>query len=107
MEIAFESKELRDLCESEAVARGTLDEGDAEMLMHRLADLSAASSISDLLAGNPRPVDGGRLIVIDLSSSRRLVFAPNHPRNPQRDDGATDWAKVNRVRIVRLEADNA
>ena len=42
LEIAFEFKELRDICEREAEAKHSLGESNAEMLRHRLADMEAA-----------------------------------------------------------------
>ena len=44
LELAFESKELRDVCENEAEAKRQLGDSVAEMLKHRLADLNAATS---------------------------------------------------------------
>ncbi len=54
LELAFETRELRDMCEDEAEARRALGQTIAEMLRNRLADLDSATSPGDLLAGQPR-----------------------------------------------------
>ena len=106
LELAFESKELRDICENEAEAKRKLGESIAETLKRRLADLDAAASPKDLLAGRPRLGQDGQTMVIDLGEGHRIVFAANHPENPASADGGLDWAKVRRIRILRIEGEH-
>jgi hypothetical protein len=106
LELAFESKDLRDICENEAEAKRRLGESIAKTLKRRLADLDAATSPKDLLAGRPRLGQDGQTMVIDLCEGRRIVFAANHPDDPATADGDLDWAKVRRIRILRIEVDN-
>ncbi len=105
MEIAFESRPLRTICEDEAHARDKLDAEIVEVLKHRLADLRAASTGKDILAGRPRILDGsgGEHMAVDLAGISRLVFAANHVNNPRTDTATCDWAKVTRVKIMRIE----
>lgn len=107
LELAFESKELREMCESEAEAKRQLGDTAAEMLRHRLADLDAAASPKDLLAGRPRLGQDGETMVVDLCEGCRLVFTANHPSNPTTSTGELDWARVARIRILRIESDHA
>jgi hypothetical protein len=107
LELAFESRELRDICESEAEARRHLGDSVAEMLKHRLADLDAASSPKDLLVGQPRLGADTETMVIDLCEGHRLVFTANHPNNPTTPDGKLDWTRVRRIRILRIESEHA
>lgn len=107
MELAFESRELRDTCEDDAEARRQFGDSVAEMLRHRLADLDAATSPKDLLAGRPRAGTEAETMVIDLGEGHRLVFAANHPNNPTTPDGELDWARVRRVRVLRIESAHA
>jgi hypothetical protein len=58
LELAFDSKSLRTTCESERQAKLELGDVVAEVLKHRLADLLAAKSVKDLVAGQPRLLDG-------------------------------------------------
>jgi hypothetical protein len=76
-----------------------------EALQRRLADLRAAFTVRDILAGHPRVVDGAGedCLVVDLEGSWQIVLAANHPRNPRTASGACDWGKVTRVRVLRIE----
>lgn len=109
MELAFEAKALRSICESEAEAKRALGCRVAETLKHRLADLRAATSVEDLVAGQPRNLGGDDLhhMAVDLSDVCRMVFCANHARNPTTDAGDIDWSRVSRVKILRIEEDNA
>jgi hypothetical protein len=81
----------------------------AEVLKRRLADLRAATSINDLLAGRPRLLEGSERdeMVVDLRKTHRLVFCANHhPKNPLARSGNVDWPKVSRIKILRIESDS-
>ena len=79
----------------------------AEFLKRRLADLRAATSVDDLVAGRPRALEGtDQLMVVDLCDGHRMVFCANHPKNPMTESGELDWARVSRVKILRIEYDH-
>ena len=104
MEIAFETKELRTICEIEAHAQDRLGDETAGAPKRRLADIRSAETISDLIAGRPRELDNGTgQMVIDLYSNYRLVFCANHPSNTVADIGNLDWSRVSRVKILSIE----
>jgi len=107
LELAFESRELRDVCENDAEAKRQFGHSVAEMLRHRLADLDAAISPKDLLVGQPRPGTDAETMVIDLCEGHRLVFTANHPNNPTTPTGELDWTRVGRIRILRIESEHA
>jgi len=76
----------------------------AERLTGRLADLHAAQCVGELVAGNPREIDGvlpGHMI-LSLCEGYRLVFCANHCANPTRSNGV-NWSKVTRIKIVQIE----
>ena len=104
LELAFNSKELRSVCEHEATAKGALGAEIAEALRRRLADLRAATSIADLIVGNPHTVEVGskNYLVIHLFRSHQIVLEANHPKNPLTDSGQLDWAKVSRIKITHV-----
>ena len=106
LELAFANKPLRQLCENEAHAKHELSPTVAEILKHRLADLRAAISVKDLVAGNPRRLHGAdhQHMAIDLCDGYRIVFCANHPNNPVVESGELDWSKVSRVKILRIES---
>ena len=104
MELAFDSRALRTICESETAARRDLGTKVAETLKHRLGDLRAATSIHELLVGRPRLLDASNeQMVIDLCDGYEIVFSANHPKKPLTDDGTLDWTKVSRVKILRID----
>ena len=109
MELAFDSKPLRTICESEDDATQELGHAVSEILKHRLADLRAATSIADLLVGRPRVLQRAvhQYMAVDLGDDLRLVFCANHPNNPVAKSGQVDWLKVSRIKILRIESKHA
>jgi toxin HigB-1 len=105
VEIAFAEKMLRELCESETKAARELGHRKAKKLMHRLGDLRAATSVAELVAGDPRELDGPcpRPFVVDLCDGACIVFCANHNANPVLESGCINWSKVSRIKILRIE----
>lgn len=104
MDIAFESKELRSICEHVSTAADELGVEAAETLRRRLADLRAATSVDDLVIGNPHAVESGgtNYYTIDLCQGCQVVLKANHPENPLTDSGQIDWAKVSRIKVTHI-----
>ncbi len=107
MELSFHTKPLRGICESEAKADEELGKPMADVLRRRLADLRAATSPRDLVAGNPRVVvvEGEEQITLDLVDGHRIAVVANHVDNPVTEENRVDWAKVTRIKILRIEHD--
>jgi len=105
LELAFAEKSLRQLCENEAIAKRMLGIKVAEKLKRRLADLRAATCVKDIVAGSPRELEGvyQRQIALALCDDYHIVFCANHNTVPFLESGAIDWAKVSRVKILRIE----
>ena len=101
MEIRFKEKQLRELCEKRAVAAKKLGDIGARKLQTRLADIAAASRVTDLITGNPHPLKGDRhgQFALDLAGGWRLVFVPANEPIPRRDDAAINWSAVTIVCI--------
>lgn len=74
----------------------------AKKLRTRLADLQAAETLEDIVAGRPHPLERDRLgqFAIDLHGACRLVFESADEPVPTKDDGTIAWKQVTRVRIV-------
>ena len=104
MDLAFESKHLRLICEDETTANEKFGGGIAEILKHRLADLRAATCINDLVVGNTRFLDVAYAdcLVIDLCPGHQVVLRANHPENPLTDTGQLDWEKVRRLKVIHI-----
>ena len=101
MEIGFRDSKLQELCEKQAVAARKLGDPGGRKLRARLAELRAASSVTDLVAGRPHPLTGDRAgqFGVDLAGGLRLVFAVADDPVPVKHDGSIDWSLVTAVRI--------
>ena len=101
MDIEFSSKDLAELCQSERRAMRELGQPGARKLFARLADLTAAAHVGELVAGFPHPLQGDRAgqFSVRLDGGRRLVFRAANAPVPVDDDGSIDWTRVTRVRI--------
>jgi hypothetical protein len=100
MELAFATRSLRALCEDEDRAAGLYGPTVAADLRARLADLRAAATVSDLIAGNPIFDGAGDAhLTLTLADTHVLICRVNH-RNPARQqDGSPDWTRVRRLLI--------
>lgn len=104
MEINFPTKELRALCEEESYAAQQLDMKVADALKRRLADIMAADTIHDVMAGNPQlgSYDNVDCFHIDLGQNFRLTVASNRKADRTAGSGTVDWTRVRRVRVVAV-----
>jgi hypothetical protein len=108
VQLAFHSPWLRAICESERFANDELGEAVAQVLKRRLADMAAATSVVDLVAGRPRLVGGTAFdqMAVDLYEGFVITFAANHTKNPKTETGDLDWKRVTRIKILRIECDH-
>jgi hypothetical protein len=106
MDIAFHSKALRDICESEEMLKTKFGEAVGEAIARRLADLRAAETIRDLVVGAPREVLSGKraMLCIDLAGESSLLLRANHLKPPRNASGAISWAEVTRLKIMSIGA---
>jgi hypothetical protein len=109
LQIAFETKPLRNVCENEQQAANELGPAVAAALKARLADLFAASSVDDLVVGRLRPIGGpdSNCMALDLCDGWILRFQANHPTNPVDDAGNLEWVRVTRIKVMSIERENA
>lgn len=101
MQLAFETKRLRDICENEERAADELGTKVAEQLKRRLADLRAAESIEEM-PNIVKPSKGSTKCSVRFAEDRSIVFCANHNPNPTSQSGKIDWAKVRRIRILEI-----
>lgn len=96
LKINFKDKKVRELCEKKAVAQKKLGDTCARKLRTRLDDLDAATSVTDLVAGNPHPLIGDRAgqFAVSLAGGWRLVFSPDNDPCPCHQDGSINWSEV-------------
>lgn len=104
MEIGFKNTRLKRICEDEQKMSQKLGAKSAKKLKSRLADLSAAGDVNDLIAGRPHPLKGDRLgqFALYLDGGDRLVFESADEPVPTTTDGAIDWKRVTKICIVYI-----
>src|SRR3990172_3048075 len=104
MKIEFSTPTLKALCEEERLMVRSLGKAGAKKLKSRLADLVAASTLAEIVAGRPHPLKGDRLgeFALDLRGGYRLILVPIDPM-PKTKDDAIDWYRVNQIRIMSIE----
>jgi hypothetical protein len=104
MDIAFQSKALRDSCESEDLLRTKFGELVGGAITRRLADLRAAVTIRDLVVGNPREVFSGKhpTLCIDLAENSVLLLRVNHLKPPINSNGTISWLEVTRLKVLSI-----
>lgn len=99
MEIAFEDILLREMCEDYNIAIVHLGTDISQKLKNRLADLRAATFITDLILGNPHLIENTDLYRIDLTSECYITFCANHPKNKTTQ---VNWSKVRKIKLLRI-----
>ncbi|GBE09282.1 hypothetical protein BMS3Abin11_02413 [bacterium BMS3Abin11] len=104
MEIAFSTKMLRDICESEVLAYQMFDADTAKSLIARLADLRAVDKVSQIPVGNPESIDrdGEKCIKIELARKELMIICANHSNNPMLSNNEVEWDKVSRIKICSI-----
>lgn len=104
LELSFENKQLRALCERENRAKAVLGDEVAKRLRARIADIDAASTYVDLVIGSPRIVEykDRECLVISLTNDLHLIMIPNHRNNPVDTDGKLDWGRVRRLKLIEI-----
>lgn len=76
----------------------------ARKLRARLADLMAATTMTDVKRGSPHPLKGdfAGCLALDLHGGMRLVVEPADDPVPKNDDGSIDWSSVAAVTVVHI-----
>lgn len=105
MELAFATKCLRHLCESEVRAERRLGVLGARALQRRLAEIVAAESVEDLVAGQPRFIreNPHEQLVLRVGDNFEVVLKVNHNSVPMLESGTVDWAQVTRVQVLSIK----
>jgi len=94
------------VCEDDAQALLLYGPVVAGSLKNRVGDLRAASHVFELPAIRPRFGEGPDIehLIIDLADGYTLFLAANHPKPPRDGDGAINWQRVSRVRLLRIDS---
>lgn len=105
MKVSYESEDVEDLCKKSKIASRVLGAESAKKLQRRLAELHAATVVSELAIGRPHPLEYDRAgqFAVDLHRGKRLIFKPTHNPPPVKADGSIDWSKVSEITIIGAE----
>jgi hypothetical protein len=85
-----------------ANANRELGEAAAAVLIRRLADIRAASSIHDVVAGNPSQLDAPTDWSISLTDGFSLHIRCAERKPPLDAHGKIDWAYVSRFKVMEV-----
>lgn len=98
MDIYYADGYLKRICEDSAFATNRIGKIAATRLTTRLAELSGASSVTELWGGNPHPLKGQRhgQFALNLHAGQRLVFSA-HPATPA--GSQMNWSSVTAICI--------
>lgn len=102
MNIDYKTTKLKKLCLSSKEADKKLGLNSGKKLRTRLADIDAASNVTELIAGRPHSYSGDKvgLFSLDLHGGDRLLFESLEKPPPKKDDGGIDWSNVESIFVV-------
>ena len=102
MDVDWKTDKLKKLCLTSREADKKLGSNSGKKLRTRLAEIEAASNVSELIAGRPHPYKGNKAgqFSLDLHGGDRLLFEPLKNPPPKKDDGGIDWPNVESIFIV-------
>jgi proteic killer suppression protein len=104
MELSFRTRTLRSTCEDEATTSSSLEPETVERLRRRLADLRAARTVLDLVAGRPSFGGEGKVeLRLQIGDGYELYCRPNHRPLPLDEEGSVDWHRVHRLQVMEIE----
>lgn len=100
LEIAFQTTEIRTLCEESIASKRKFGEEISAQLRARLADLRAAERISDVVVGEPIFFSDReeKICEIEICPGWVIRLTANHPRLPN-----LPWREVARVKVLAIE----
>ena len=107
MEISFENKNLRQLCESQNKAKTQLGKALAIRLKTFLADLDVIENVNELISGRIYSVKlENNILIIEPSNDLKITFSANHINLPLSADDKVDWSRVTRIKIIEIQQNN-
>ncbi|MGO1161166.1 hypothetical protein [Brucella pseudogrignonensis] len=101
MEIAFDSRQMRSLFESQKALNRKFGVVVAESLMTLFSELRAASSIDDLIHYDISKKMHSA-IEITLEAGVRLVLEANHAKPPKDSEASINWSDVYMIKVTDI-----
>lgn len=105
MEISFETKELRNICEQLDSPPADL-ECVADLLKVRLADLRALRNVSEIEPFWPNIEPDSGNYTMELGNGFTLTLAAVSSARKFAGNVGVDWSKVSRIKLIRISRSN-
>jgi hypothetical protein len=102
MEIAFNTKSLRSLCQVETEMSNKFGSAVTEALRVCLADLRAAVTIADVTSGYAADMVSKNEIKIIPYEGIQIRLRANERQLRRKKGDVVDWTKVTRVKIMEI-----
>lgn len=95
------------VCNSREAARKSFGSREGDMVIRRLAELSAAESLQDiknLPTLRCHELKGKRKgqLACDVTHPLRIVFRPANEPVPRLSDGGLDWSRVTAIEVLEI-----
>lgn len=100
MEIAFETRALRTLCEDSMEAENAYGRALANELRRSLAELRAADTMFDMPATFDMPTGKQSEFAVPLGATHNLMLRCGNRRPPRLPSGEIDWDSVDRIKVI-------
>jgi hypothetical protein len=104
IELAFKTLQLRGWCEDPDRKFTSAKPEVIEQLKGRLADLRAANSPLDLLAGSPKLIsDKPPRVILQLAQGYELICTVNQEKPRVDNSGKIIWEYVRRLQVASIK----
>ena len=108
MDIHFRTTKLAKLCNSQKAMIRKWNVPNAKKLQQRLYELQACANLAEMRmfpAAHCHSLHGDRAaeFAVDLQSTWRLIFVPDHDPIPCKADGSTDLIRITAITITKVE----
>jgi len=109
LEIAFDTKDLRTLIETDRALQSKFGPLYIQV-KSKISDLIAIEKVNELLPETFTVVSFKSIECIrvtNLNGDFEIIFCSNHIKVPAKTNGDTDWSKVKRIKILEIVQINA
>lgn len=108
MEISYSTTKLAKLLNSQKEVLRSYGPDNGKRILLRLTNIADAETLADLAKLPQTRVhehsnNNDEQISVDVKHPYRLMLIPDHSETPRKPDGGLDWAKITRVKILRID----
>ena len=107
MDISYNDKKLREICNDERSLIKKFGKQIAEKIIMRLNEFASAENLSEIPVSPPprrHELAGERKgqFAVDLKHPYRLIFIPANDPLPIKSDGGVDLTKISKIEILEV-----